>query len=181
MDKRKLASKALRNTMNITYKLTLNEYQEAVNFHYKTGKQPIFVAIFLGMATFMMLIGTNFANTQEVISNIFMTFFSLSFYILFTRIIRAYQAKKVYLKSPILSHEVTLHISGKGIRQDQTTSKTSQPNTSLPWKIFSKWKHNDKYHILYTSSYQFNVIPKRAMEQKEQEEIAEYFKKYILH
>ena len=169
--------------MNITYKLTLNEYQEAVNFHYKTGKQPIFVAIFLGMATFMILVGTNFANTQEVISNIFMTFFSLSFYILFTRIIRAYQAKKVYLKSTILSQEVTLHISGKGIRQDQDTSKTSQPNTSLPlpWKIFSKWKQNEKYHILYTSSYQFNVIPKRAMEQKEQEEIEGYFKKYILN
>jgi len=29
--------------------------------------------------------------------------------------ITAYQAKKIYQKSPLLSNEVTLHISGKGI------------------------------------------------------------------
>jgi len=68
--------------MNITYKLTLNEYQEAATFHYKSGKRPLLVAVFLGMATFMMIVGTDFSNTQEVINNILVTFFALSFYIL---------------------------------------------------------------------------------------------------
>ena len=62
--------------MNITYQLTLNEYQEAVNFHYKNTKRPLFVSLFVGFATFMMLVGTDFSNTREVINNIFMVFSS---------------------------------------------------------------------------------------------------------
>ena len=160
--------------MNITYKLTLNEYQEAATFHYKSGKRPLLVAVFLGMATFMMIAGTDFSNTREVINNILITFFALSFYILFTRMITAYQAKKIYQKSPLLSNEVTLHISGKGINlNEQGNSKI------LPWDTFKKWKENEKYILLYTNNYQFNVIPKRAMDEKQKEELEGYLTKYL--
>jgi len=162
------------NRMNITYKLTLNEYQEAVSFHYKSGKRPLFIAVFLGAATFMMLVGTDFSNTQEVINNILMTFFALSFYILFTRIITAYQAKKMYNKSPILSKEATLHISGKGIKKKQEGQ-----SQSLPWDKFTKLKENEKYYLLYNNSYQFSVIPKRVMNTLEIKEFQEYIDKYL--
>jgi len=160
--------------MNITYKLTLNEYQEAVNFHYKSGKRPLFIAVFLGMATFMMLAGTDFSNTQQVINNILMTFFALAFYLVFTRIVTAYQAKKVYTKSPILSNEVSLRISGKGIRHD----KKAEGNT-MPWETFSKYKKNDTYYLIYTNPHQFNVIPKRAMNEAQIKEMNEYLEKYL--
>jgi len=160
--------------MNITYTLTLNEYQEAVNFHYKSGKRPLFIAVFLGMATFMMLAGTDFSNTQQVINNMLITFFALAFYLLFTRMLTAYQAKKVYKKSPILSHEVSLRISGKGVRHD----KKAEGNT-MPWETFSKWKKNDKYYLLYTNPHQFNVIPAKAMNITQQKELNEYLDKYL--
>ncbi len=160
--------------MNITYQLTLNEYQEAVNFHYKNTKRPLFVSIFLGFATFMILVGTDFANTREVINNILLVFFALSFYLLFTRMITAYQAKKIYNKSSILSKEVTLHISGKGIKEDKNNN-----DRTVEWKYFSKWIENEKYYIIYTSRYQFNVIPKRVMDEKKKEELTEYFSKYL--
>lgn len=160
--------------MNITYKLTLNEYQEAANFHYKSGKHPLFIAVFLGMATFMMLAGTDFSNTRQVINNILITFFALAFYLLFTRMVTAYQAKKVYNKSPILSSEVSLRISGKGIRHD----KKAEGNT-MPWDYFSKWEKNEKYYFIYTNSHQFNIIPFRAMNDAQREELEGYFKKYL--
>jgi hypothetical protein len=160
--------------MNIPYKLTLNEYQEAAMFHYKTGKRPLLVAVFLGMATFMMLIGTDFSNTREVIYNMFMTFFALSFYILFTRMITAYQAKRIYTKSPILSHDVTLHISGKGINLNKSVN-----TTILPWDTFRKWKKNEKYYLIYTNIHQFNVIPKRVINEKQEEELNLYLEKYL--
>jgi hypothetical protein len=160
--------------MNINYKLTLSEYQEAVNFHYKSGKRPLFIAVFLGMATFMMLAGTDFSNTQQVINNILITFFALAFYLLFTRMVTAYQAKKVYNKSPILSHEVSLRISGKGIRHD----KKAEGNT-IPWNHFSKWKKNDKFYLIYTNPHQFNVIPTRAMSDAQKEELDAYLEKYL--
>ena len=160
--------------MNITYKLTLNEYQEAANFHYKSGKRPLFIAVFLGMATFMMLAGTDFSNTRQVINNILITFFALAFYLLFTRMVTAYQAKKVYNKSPILSSEVSLRISGKGIRHD----KKADGNT-IPWNHFSKWKKNEKYYLIYTNPHQFNVIPARAMNEAQKEELEGYLQKYL--
>jgi len=160
--------------MNITYQLTLNEYQEAAMFHYKTGKRPLLVAVFLGTATFMMLVGTDFSNTQEVINNILVTFFALAFYILFTRMITAYQAKKIYNKNPILSNEVTLRISGKGIQQDKkNNSKT------LAWELFSKWKKNEKYYLIYTNPHQFNVIPLRVMNEAQIKELEDFLEKYL--
>jgi len=160
--------------MHIDYKLTLNEYQEAANFHYKSGKRPLFIAVFVGMATFMMLAGTDFSNTHQVINNILITFFALAFYLLFTRMVTAYQAKKVYNKSPILSQEVSLRISGKGIRHD----KQANGNT-IPWNHFSKWKKNDKYYLLYTNPHQFNVIPVRAMNEAQRKELDAYLEKYL--
>jgi len=85
--------------MNINYQLTVNEYQEAVYFHYKTGARPKLIALYVGLATFMILVGTDFSNTREVINDILMTFFAISFYLLFTRIITAYLAKKTYKKA----------------------------------------------------------------------------------
>lgn len=160
--------------MNINYQLTVNEYQEAVYFHYKTGARPKLIALYVGLATFMILVGTDFSNTREVINNILMTFFAISFYLLFTRIITAYLAKKTYKKSPILSHEVTLHISGKGINQDKKS------NTKiLPWEQFLKWKENEKYYLIYTNAHQFNVIPKRVMNEMQRKEMNTYLEKYI--
>ncbi len=160
--------------MNIDYKLTLNEYQEAVNFHYKSGKRPLLIAVFLGMATFMLLVGTDFSNTREVITNIFMVFFTLSFYLLFTRMITAYQAKKIYTKSPLLSEEVTLHVSGKGVKQNKLAEAKI-----ITWDKFSKWKQNEKYYLMYNTPHRFNVIPKRVMNEAQKEELEGYFSKYL--
>jgi hypothetical protein len=160
--------------MNITYKLTLNEYQEAVMYHYKKGKKPLLVAVYIGLATFIMLMGTDFSNVREVITNILMVFFAISFYLLFTRMISAYQAKRVYNKSSLLCEEVTLHISGKGITQNKKTS-----DNPLGWDYFTKRKENENFFLLYTNNHQFNVIPKRAMNEKQLEEFRTYLDKYM--
>jgi len=161
--------------MTITYQLTLNEYQEAILLHYKNTNRPLIISLFVGFATFLILLGTDFSNTREVIDNILVVFFSLSFYILFIRILTAYQAKRVYHKSPLLSSQVTLHLSAKGINLNRQSD-----NQTLPWKTFIQWVENDKYAILYTSRYHFNIIPKRAMNPKENEKLHHYCTKYLM-
>ena len=160
--------------MNITYQLTLDEYQKAVAFHHKTGRRPIMLAIYAGLATFIILVGTDFSNTREVLTNIFAAFFSIAFYIVFIRVITDFKAKRIYSKSPILSNEVTLHISGKGIKQDKKTS-----SDILPWDMFTKWKKNDSFYLVYANPRYFNVIPKRAMNTQQAEELESYLTKYI--
>ena len=161
--------------MNITYQLSQEEYLQAVNLHQKQRHRAVKLAIYIALATIIVVVGTDFSNTREIITNILAAFFSISFYMLFVRMIPAYQAKSIYTKSPILKNEITLRISGKGIRFDNK----GKENT-IPWSAFSKWKKDEKFYLLYTSPRQFNVIPTRVMSDIQKKEFDDYLEKYLL-
>ena len=160
--------------MNITYQLTQDEYLQAVNLHHKTGKRVFMLALYAILATMIVIVGTDFSNTREIITNTVAAFFSISFYMLFVRMLSAYQAKSVYQKSTALPYEVTLHISGKGIKLDKNSN-----NASIPWPAFSQWKNNERFYLLYTNPRRFNVIPLRAMSEIQKKELDAYLRKYI--
>jgi hypothetical protein len=160
--------------MNITYKLTQEEYLQAVNLHHKKGNRIIMLAIYIVLAAIIVVFGTDFSNTREIITNIIAAFFSISFYMLFVRMLSVYQAKSVYQKSATLPHEITLHISGKGIKLDKNSNKPS-----IPWSAFSKWKNDEKFYLLYTNPRRFNVIPTRAMSEAQKKEFDIYLEKYL--
>lgn len=160
--------------MNITYQLTQDEYQQAVNLHLKNRKRALLLTIYIIFAAVIVMVGTDFSNTREIITNILVAFFSISFYILFVRLLSAYQAKSIYQKSTILPYETTLHISGKGIRLDKNTQ-----NASMPWSAFNNYKSDKNVYLLYTNPRRFNVIPTRAMSEIEKKEFDGYLEKYL--
>ena len=160
--------------MNITYKLTQEEYQQAVNLHHKKGRRVLMLSIYIMLATVIVIVGTDFSNTREIITNIIAAFFSISFYMLFVRMLSGYQAKSVYQKSATLPYEITLHISGKGIKLDKDSN-----DLSIPWKAFSKCKNNEHFYLLYTNPRRFNVIPTRAMSEAQKKEFDAYLEKHI--
>lgn len=160
--------------MNITYQLTENEYLQAVNLHHRKGKRVIMLAIYAVLATIIVIVGTDFSNTREIITNVIAVFFSISFYLLFVRMISAYQAKNIYKKSATLPYETTLRISGKGIKLNRMTN-----DAILPWSVFSKWKKDEHFYLLYTNPRQFNIIPVKAMNALEKKELDAYLEKYI--
>ncbi len=160
--------------MNITYQLTQDEYLQAVNLHHKKGKRVFMLAIYAMLATVIVIVGTDFSNSREIITNSVAAFFSISFYMLFVRMLSAYQAKSVYQKSTTLPYEITLHISGKGIKLDKNSN-----DASIPWSAFSKWKNDEKFYLLYTNPRRFNVIPVRAMSEVQKKELDTYLRKYI--
>lgn len=160
--------------MNITYHLSVEEYIQAVNLHHTKGARLLRLAIYIALAAVIVIFGTDFSNTREIITNLIAAFFSISFYILFVRMLTLYQAKSVYKKSKILPHENTLHISGKGIRLDKKNK-----DISIPWSAFTHWKSNEDFYLLYTNPRRFNVIPVRALNGKEKKEFEAYLEKYI--
>jgi hypothetical protein len=160
--------------MNITYTLTENEYIQAVNLHHKKGNRRIMLAIYIVLATIIVAVGTDFSNTREIVSNIIAAFFSISFYMLFVRMLSVHQAKRIYQKSATLPYETTLHISGKGIRLNKSNNIPS-----IPWSAFSKWKNDKDFYLLYTNPRRFNVIPTRVMSETEKKELDSYLEKYI--
>ncbi len=160
--------------MNITYQLTQIEYQQAVNLHHKKGQRAIMLAIYAALAAIIVVMGTDFSNTREIITNVLAVFFSISFYMLFVRMLSAYQAKSIYQKSATLAHEVTLRVSGKGIKLDKKTNEAT-----IPWSAFSKWKKDELFYLLYTTPRQFNVIPIRVISEVQKKELDAYLEKYI--
>lgn len=160
--------------MNITYQLTQEEYQQAVNLHHKKGKRLLLLTIYVILATAIVIVGTDFSNTREITTNVIAAFFSISFYMLFVRMLSVYQAKSVYQKSATLPYEITLHISGKGIRLDKNSNKAS-----IPWSAFSKCKSDEDFYLLYTNPRRFNVIPARAMSEAQKKEFDAYLEKYL--
>lgn len=158
--------------MKITYKLTKDEYLEALQLHQKGGLKRVLMGVYIGFAVLVILIGTDFSNTREIIMNMLALFFAVAFYLLLTKIVGTFQSKKLYDKSTTLSEEVTLRITGKGI-------KVNEQSSFIAWDTFSKYKENEKYYILYLSMNNFKILPKSAMNEQEQKEFAEYLDKYL--
>lgn len=160
--------------MNITYQLSQEEYLQAVNFHHKKNYRIVKLMVYIALATIIVVVGTDFSSTRDIITNSLAAFFSISFYMLFVRMLTAFQAKNIYTKSATLPYEITLRISGKGIRLDKKGDEKT-----IPWSVFSKWKKNEAFYLLYSSPRQFNVIPTRVMSDIEINELDGYLKKHI--
>ena len=160
--------------MNITYQLSQEEYLQAVNLHHKKSHRVVKLMIYIALATVIVVVGTDFTNTRDIIANSLAAFFSISFYMLFVRMLSAYQAKNIYTKSSTLPYEITLRISGKGIRIDNKGNEKT-----IPWSTFSKFKKDEAFYLLYTSPRQFNVIPTRVMSTIQINELDGYLEKHM--
>ncbi len=158
--------------MKIKYKLSLDEYLEAIELHNKMGFRRLMMAIYIMMAVTVVLITTDYSEPREIFRNFGALFFAVAFYLLLSKMIGTYQSKKLYEKSETLSKDTTLRVSAKGIR----VGNSEKP---IPWSSFRKYKENDKYIILYTGITTFKIIPKSAMNPHELKEFMELVERYI--
>jgi len=158
--------------MKITYQLSQEEYLEGVALHQKTGFKNVMITIYASLSLLFVLVFTDFSDTYTIIKNIIILFFSISFYVLLTKMIGTYQNKKLYQNSTTLKNKVILRISGKGIKIDNQ-------ERSLAWSSFSKYKEDEAFYILYLNMRNFKIIPKRVMNKIEKEELSTYLEKYL--
>lgn len=158
--------------MKVKYKLSKNEYLEAMQLHHKMGYRKLLMFVYIAFATTMMLIVTDYSDGREIFRNFGALFFGVAFYLLLTQMIGNYQSKKFYDKSETLSNEVTLRVTGRGIKIDDQEK-------SISWNAFTKYKQDSKYFILYTSLNNFKIIPKLAMKSAELKDFSTMLKKHI--
>jgi len=158
--------------MKIEYKLSLEEYLEAIKLHQKMGFRKLMMAIYIMVAVIIIVISTDYSDTREIFRNYGALFFAVSFYLLLSSMIGKYQSKKLYEKSETLSKDTLLRVSAKGIR----VANNEKP---ISWETFTKYKEDDKYVILYTGINNFKIIPKAVMNKNELNEFIEYLEKHI--
>jgi len=158
--------------MKIKYKLTKEEYLEAVKLHQKMGFRKLMIAVYIMMAVTVVLITTDYSSMRDIFRNFGALFFGIAFYLLLSKMLGEYQSKRLYERSETLSKETTLRVSAKGIR----VGNNDKPIT---WDTFSKYKENDEYVILYTSIANFKIIPKSAMNEIELKEFIDFIEEHI--
>lgn len=159
--------------MNITYTISQNEYHKAISLHQR-NRHRWMLGMYILLAVIIVAMGTDFTNSRETITHALAVFFSVSFYMLFVRIMGAYQANRTYSKSTILQNEMTVRISGKGIQWNKENNLKT-----VPWSVFSAFKQNKEFMIIYTNPRHFNVISLKEMSPKEKDELLEYMNKYL--
>ena len=158
--------------MKIKYKLTQEEYLEAVKLHQKMGFRKLMMAVYIMMAVTVVIITTDYSEPREIFRNFGALFFAIAFYLLLTKMLSAYQSKKLYQRSETLSADTNLRVSAKGIR-------VGNNEKTISWDSFSKYKEDDKYIILYLSMMNFKIIPKSAMNAIELKEFIDFVEEHI--
>ncbi len=158
--------------MKIKYKLTQEEYLEAVVLHQKMGFRKLMMAVYIMMAVTVVIITTDYSEAREIFRNFGALFFAIAFYLLLTKMLGVYQSKRLYERSETLSLDTTLRVSAKGIR-------VGNNEKAISWDSFSKYKEDDKYVILYLSMVNFKIIPKSAMNAIELKEFINLIEEHI--
>lgn len=158
--------------MKIKYKLTQEQYLEAILLHQKMGFRKLMMAVYIMMAVTVVLITTDYSEPREIFRNFGALFFAITFYLLLTKMLGEYQSKKLYQRSETLSLDTTLRVSAKGIR----VGNNEKP---IPWDSFSKYKEDEKYVILYLSMVNFKIIPKSAMNAIDLKEFIDFIEEHI--
>jgi len=158
--------------MKIRYKLSKEEYLEAIKLHQKMGFRKLMIAVYIMVSVAIVVITTDYSSTRDIFRNFGALFFGISFYLLLSKMLGEYHSKRVYDKNETLSEEVTLRVSAKGIR-------VGNNEKAIPWDTFSKYKEDDNYVILYTGIANFKIIPKSVMNNVELKEFISLIEKHI--
>lgn len=158
--------------MKIKYKLTQEQYLEAITLHQKMGFRKLMIAIYIMVAVAIVVITTDYSDVRAIFRNFGALFFAIAFYLLLSKMIGTYHSKRLYAKSETLSKDTSLRVSSKGIRVGNNES-------SIPWDTFSKYKEDDKYVILYVGINNFKIIPKSVMNEFERKEFIGLIEKHI--
>ena len=158
--------------MKIEYKLTQEQYLEAIALHQKMGFRKLMMAVYIMVAFMLVIITTDYSQTREIVRNFGVLFFAVSFYLLLTKMLGTYQSKKLYERSETLSKDTILRVSAKGIR----VANNEKP---IPWNTFRKYKEDENYVILYTGIANFKIIPKSAMNLHELKEFIALIEEHI--
>jgi YcxB-like protein len=76
-----------------------------------------------------------------------------------------YRCRKLYRQQKVLHQPLEYEFS-----QEAFVICTAFGNSTLPWKLFQKWKEGKGMFLIYQTDVMFHAIPKRIFREKEEEQ-----------
>ena len=158
--------------MPLEYRLSLKDYQEANQAHYKS--QRFWYFLIWGLSLLMILLGIvyTFASfiTLGFIGSLIKGTFSLFIGIFFCpyfNLFQGYFITRAWRSQPSLREAMNLNITQEGL-----DCKAETYESKVQWQIFVKFLETKNVFMLYQAEALFNIIPKRAF--NSDEEIEEF-------
>jgi YcxB-like protein len=132
------------------------------------------LAIVLG-AVFLLL-GILLVATRQRALNVWLTPSVLGAFWIWFGMGGSYQlsAKKQFTKSPALREPRRIEFSDEGVKTD-----SAMGSSQVSWKSFLRYAESEDTFLLYTSPVVFEIVPKRALQPEQVDELRRLMQAHI--
>lgn len=165
--------------MQLEYRLTLKDYQEANQTHFQKMRRLSYIfcwllSIFFGVigllsviASILLLTGMiSDNNLEEPISTLIngCVFLAVAIFVNPTlNLLQRYLIYRNWKSNPSIREPVNIEVTEEGIDFEGATFKSA-----IKWQIYTNFLESKNLFMLYQSNNLFNMIPKRAFSSNEQ-------------
>lgn len=151
--------------MQLEYRLSLKDYQEANQAHLKSQRWIYFFFWFFMLLGLFFLATFFLANTSiDLFVIVWFLFFPIIlFNPYFSNPIKNYFISRAWKGLPNLHHPITIDVD-----EERLKIKTFNCESSLQWQFHIKAIETKNLFILYQAKTLFNMLPKRAFSSDEE-------------
>ncbi len=151
--------------MQLEYRLSLKDYQEANQDHLKLQRWIYFFFWFLILGGLFFLITPLFINrTPDIFGTVwFLSCAILLFNPYFSNPIKGYFINRNWKSLTTWHHPITVEVNKEILKFTSVTYESS-----IQWQFFIKAIETKNLFMLYPAKALFNVIPKRAFSSDQQ-------------
>lgn len=148
-----------KSTMQLEYRLSLKDYQEANQAHFKL-QTWVYLVFWIFLLLWLLSITTLFVSGKEL--DWFLIIYLLVFPILFfnpyfSNPFKNYFIKRAWKGLPNLHHPISFEVNEETLK-----FKSLNFDSSLQWQLYIKAVETKNLFMLYQGKLLFNMIPKRA-------------------
>lgn len=164
--------------MQLEYRLSLKDYQEANQAHFKSQLWIYFFFWFFMIVGLLFILLSFVADTKiDVFGVVYFWSFALIFFNpYFSNPLKNYFIARAWKNNPSLDHPITVEVEKEIIKM-----KTITFESSIQWQLYIKAVETKNLFMLYQAKALFNIIPKRAFSSDEQiEEFRELLRAKIV-
>lgn len=144
--------------IELTYRLSYDEFKRAFVFHYsKIKNYKLNILFSIALIVFCSICWFALGYSVMWLLCIILSVVSLSLNVY----VYAFLPKRLYKREPRISKEVTMKVDEEGF-----DSFSEGIQSKIKWDFYSSAKENNEFIMLYFGKDSFTIIPKRAFKEK---------------
>lgn len=146
--------------MNIEFRLTLKDYQEASQAHIKS--QHLLYFFNWSASILFLLLGVVMLFSKDILFSVFLVVIGICSNPSFNPL-QNYFIARLWKSQPSIREPMTLEISEEGL-----TGSSPIFQSTVKWQIYTHFIETTNLFVVYQSKRLFNMFPKRAFSNEQE-------------